>query len=241
MFTLACVCAAIVLMTARVVCLLWWPWWRHARHFVFRVWARMTLRILGITLTRRGTPPARPFLLVSNHLSYLDVLLFASTVDAVFVAKREVARWPFFGPLVWLLNTIFIDRSRRADVVRANARIEQALGRGDGVIVFAEGTSSDGRRILPLKPSLLLAAARGRAPLHYARVAYVTPPGAPAASQAVCWWGEMSFVSHFLGLLRLRRVAALVHFGPDLVTGDDRKALAQQLQARINALPAVID
>lgn len=236
-FAAVTVVAALAVVLARVLSKPFPRGWRRVRQRVFSSWASVTARILGVRLDVRGVAPEPPFLLISNHLGYLDILLYAATVDAVFVSKREVAHWPFFGPLVRLLDTIFIDREKRSDVVRANALIDAALERGEGVIVFAEGTSSDGRRVLPLKPSLLRAAETNRAPLHYARLAYETDPDQPDAADAVCWWGDMPFITHVVGLFKLRRVSALVHFGPERVSGNDRKMLARALHERIERLP----
>ncbi|MFK8014407.1 MAG: lysophospholipid acyltransferase family protein [Gammaproteobacteria bacterium] len=213
------------------------PSWQPRRQWLFRCWARGGLRVLNVDLTIKGEPPVAPYLLISNHLGYLDIVVFAATVDATFVAKQEVAHWPFLGAVVRVLGTIFVDRTKRRDVARVNGLIEQSLGRDRAVIVFAEGTSSDGTQVLPLRPSLLSPAAGGRYPVHYARLAYSTGPGSPDAGKAVCWWGDAEFLPHAWGLFRIRRINALIHFGAETVTSDNRKDLAVTLHERIRSLP----
>lgn len=181
----------------------------------------------------RGLPPAEPALLVANHLGYLDVVLLAACVPSVFVAKREVRGWPLVGAVAALAGTIFVDRLAPRDALRAAGSIETALARGDTVILFAEGTSTRGERVLPLKPALLEPAARAGWAVQYAALSYRTAPGMPPADQAVCWWGEMEFMPHLLGVTRLPDFTASVAFGDDALRGSDRKDLAAGLQAAI--------
>ena len=209
------------------------------RQWLFRGWARLVRPLTGMRATAQGAIPARPFLLIANHLSYMDIALLALYVDSVFVAKLEIASWPLLGRIVRAADTIFIDRTRRSDVNRVNGEIAAALARGDGVVVFAEGTSSSGDEVLPLKPSLLEAAATRAVPVHYARLSYRTGAALPPAREVVCWWGDADFFAHLLELLRLPEFGALVHFGPEAVPGQDRKSLARELHARISALPAL--
>ncbi len=210
--------------------------WR-ALQSLFGGWARVLLRLLRVDLDVRGTPPARPGLLICNHLGYLDIVVLAATLRATFVSKHEVASWPLLGFVVTLLGTIYVDRSRRRDVARVNGLIEDSLAAGRTVIVFAEGTSSNGDDVLPLRPSLLASAEHGQHPVSYARLTYRTPDGAPGAGHAVCWWGDAPFLPHLAGLLRLPGVSALLHFGQEIAAPSDRKALALELREAIRALP----
>ena len=133
------------------------------------------------------------------------------------------------------MDTIFLDRERKRDGVNANRRIEAALAAGEGVIIFPEGTSSDGDGVLPLMPSLLsVPAARGE-PVWYASISYRTPPGEVSASRAVAWWGDDAFLPHLLALLRLPRFEAHLRIGPAPITGRDRKELAHRLHTAISA------
>jgi lyso-ornithine lipid O-acyltransferase len=201
------------------------------REAMVRRWARGILGILHVEVETTGTPPARPFLLVANHLSYVDVVVLMTLVDAVFVAKREVRRWPLFGPLARIVGTIFIDRESMRDVIRVTDAMKRARADGHGVVLFAEGTSSDGTRILPLRPALLDAAARGEWPVHVASLSYHTAPTDPPANEALCWWGDMTFLPHLAALCRLTRARARVSFTPQAIMASDRRALATGLHA----------
>src|SRR5438128_9577779 len=113
----------------------------------FGGWARASARILGLRINVRNAPPASPFLLVSNHLSYVDIIVLESQVDCAFIAKSEVASWPIIGFICRTLNTIFIDRRKKRDVLKAMAKAEATLNRGLGVVLFAEGTSTAGHMV----------------------------------------------------------------------------------------------
>lgn len=196
---------------------------------VLQWWASGVGLILGMRLTVAGSPPPPPFFLVSNHLTYVDVLVLASQLRCTFLAKSEVARWPVVGSLVRSVDTMFIDRESIRDIPRVIRLIEETLGKGVGVVVFPEATSSRGATVLPFRPSLLEAAARARMPVSYATLTYRTPEGAAPAHLAVCWWGDMAFFRHLLGLLRLREFHATVTFGAKSIQEEDRKALAEKL------------
>lgn len=205
------------------------PW----RGTMVGLWARNAARILHVNIIVQGTPPASPFFLVSNHLSYLDVLLYQTQMPCVFVAKSEVAHWPVIGWLARAIGTLFINRKSRRDVVRVNQEIEQALTSGDGVILFPEGTSSKGATVLPFKTAILQTVTNMGYPAYYAAVSYKTPPGEPPAHQVLCWWGDMTFSDHFFTMLKLSRFDATLTFGKEAVAATDRKEMAQLLNARI--------
>jgi len=198
-----------------------------------RRWARDNAAILGMKRRVTGAPDSAPGLLVSNHLSYLDVLLVAAEVPAIFVAKREVRSWPGVGLLASIVGTIFVDRESPRDLVRVGGVIESALAAGETVVLFAEGTSTRGDRVLPLKPALLEPAARGGWPVRHATLSYVTPSDQPPADLTVCWWGDMTFLPHLVGVARLTRFTGTVAFGAGTVRDDDRKRLAAALHAAL--------
>ncbi len=109
----------------------------------------------------------------------------------------------------------------------------QAVAGGDGIIVFAEATSSPGNTVLPFRPALLEWAARTGYPVHHASVSYRTPAGSPPAHLSVCWWGDMTLGPHLLGLCRLPRIEATIRFGADPIVERDRKLLAERLQRAV--------
>lgn len=208
----------------------------HARWVarIFRIWARLFLRNMGARVTVRGEPPKAPFFLVSNHLSYVDIPLLANFVDASFISKAEVEGWPIMGTITRWAGTIFIDRSIKRDIPRVLTQIEQRLARHLGVVVFPEGTSSSGARVERFLPSLLQIPAQGGYPVSYASLAYRTPAGENPAHLAVCWWGDMTFFSHFYALLGVKSFEASVTFGDQPIGDPDRKQLAEKLHRAIN-------
>jgi 1-acyl-sn-glycerol-3-phosphate acyltransferase len=206
--------------------------WRRA---IVARWAHLTSAIIGMKLNVDGIPPCPPFLLVSNHLSYVDVLAYASQLGCVFIARNDVAKWPAIGPITRAAETIFVDRSRRHDVARVSRLLRQALLRGDGVMLFAEGSSSEGAAVLPFNSALLGGAAAEGLPVHHAAITYRTPEGVQPANLSVCWWGDMTFTPHLIGLLRLPAFEAKIVFGRTPITGDDRKTLAADLRRAVEA------
>lgn len=206
----------------------------RATHFAcIRTWARGIALILGMHVTTEGAPPRGGFLLVSNHLSYMDVVLLLATCNVVLLSKAEVKHWPVLGLLARTTGTLFVDRTRKTDLPRAIETVEAALARGFGVVVFPEATSSDGTSILPFKPALFAVAERLPEGVNWAVLRYETDPPDPPANDSVCWWGDMTFGSHFLDLLRLRGFRAHVEFGAAPVRAPDRKLLAKVAEAQV--------
>lgn len=204
------------------------------RSFIFRAWAKGLTRILGLRVDVRGQPPAAPFFLVANHLSYLDVVVLAAHVAGRFIAKREVEDWPLVGRLCRSMRTIFINRASRQDIPRVNGLIKTALARGEGIILFAEGTSTPGDRVLPFNAALLAPAASAQQPVACASLSYRTPQGEPPAHLAVCWWGDMTFLQHVWELCHLSTIMATLTFSPRTIQTSDRKELARQAWQAVN-------
>lgn len=211
------------------------PRWRRFHDRLVTSWARKVCAIVGLRMHVAGSPPAAPFVLVSNHLGYLDIVALMALVPTVFVSKAEVSDWPLMGRLARAANTIFVDRALRRDVVRVNALIEDVLAQGRGVVFFPEGTSSSGESVQPFRSSLLDPAVRIGHPVHFATLSYRTPEGSPAAATAVCWWGDMTFFDHFWGMLRLPRIDARVVFGERSVRSESRHELAEHLHRAVSA------
>lgn len=199
----------------------------------FRVWARGTARIIGLTIDVRGTPPRSPFFLAANHLSYVDAVVLAATLDATFVAKSDVATWPLVGRLCAAVGTIFLDRTRKRDLLRVLPLLDAMLVAGDGVVVFPEGTTSDGSAVLPFRSSLFAAAARRELPVVLATLTYATPGGTAHPSRAVCWWGDMEFLPHLRALLALPSCTARVDFAATPIPAGDRKQMARAAQRAV--------
>lgn len=207
---------------------------RRLRKFILISWARSLALIVGMRINVEGQPPQPPFFLVANHLSYVDIILVASQMDCVFIAKKEISGWPGMG---WLSNgvgTIFIDRKNFQDIPRVIGLIDEALNEGSGIVLFPEGTSTMGDNIMPFSPALLEPAARAGYPVSYAAISYDTPLNEPPAHAAVCWWGDMDFVPHFLKLLLVSKFQATISYGEDAIHADDRKILSKSLWSAVN-------
>lgn len=207
--------------------------WRRA---IFPRWGRWTCRALGVQVEQIGRPPGRPAMLVCNHLSYMDIVVLSSCFNSIFVSKAEVARWPLVGWITRCAGTIFIRRDRKREIPEVNRQIASALEAGDSVLIYPEGTSTKGETVARFKGPLLVHAAAAGLPVHYASIGYRTGAGDPPPSEAVCWWGDMPFGSHFLKLAGLSRIEARVEFGADPVQENDRKLLAEKLWQAIHEI-----
>lgn len=203
------------------------------RTFIFRSWSRLFLRIAGVRLEVVGQPPEPPCVLVSNHLGYLDIMLLGSQVGGVFVAKRELARWPVIGLICRSMGTLFIDRRAVRDIPRVMERMERTLASGGVVNLFPEGTTSQGAEVAPFRPSLLQLPARAGLPVAWACLGYATGEPSRPAHLWVCWWGGMTFVDHLFRLLSLRRIRATIVFGQERFRERDRKHLARRLEEAV--------
>jgi 1-acyl-sn-glycerol-3-phosphate acyltransferase len=197
--------------------------------------SRRHLRIFGYSADVAGEIPKKG-LLFSNHLSYLDILAICSVTPAVFVSKADVRKWPLFGWFAAIAGTVFVNRERRTQVGEVNQEIETALAAGALVVVFPEGTSSNGENVLPFRTSLLEPAARGGHEISVGWLHYELADG--DARNEVCYWGDHSFFPHLLNLLGKKKVRATLRFKKFQRTTDDRKELAKQLHAAVEDLKA---
>lgn len=197
---------------------------------------RLICRILGVRLVCRGAPSAaRPTLFVANHTSYLDIEILGALLDAAFISKAEVARYPLFGWLARLQRTVFVDRRVNSTALQRDA-IQDRLEAGDSLILFPEGTSSDGMRVLPFKSALFSAAALAPQgaplPVQPVSVAYVKLDGMPLGRfyrPFFAWYGDMELAPHLWTMLGLGTVAVTVtfHAPVTLHACGSRKALAE--------------
>jgi 1-acyl-sn-glycerol-3-phosphate acyltransferase len=198
-------------------------------------WGRVLCAILGVERRIEGVVPDGPaFLVASNHLSYLDILVLGSIYPSLFVAKREIATWPLFGWVARGAGTIFVDRERPKDVIRAGREMTATLVGGVPLTIFPEGRSSAGTTILPFLPSLLEPAAQAGVACHAASISYETPGSPEPPSDTVCWHDGSSFPAHFVRLAGLGRIVARVRFASTPVRSADRKELARTLWESAN-------
>jgi 1-acyl-sn-glycerol-3-phosphate acyltransferase len=205
--------------------------------WLHRVCAR-AMRRLGITVEHSGDVPAGG-LFVANHLSYLDILVLSALAPFVFIAKKEVRSWPIFGWIAAKAGTLFVDRERKLDTGKVNESVGGALQAGLRVVLFAEGTSSDGSGVLPFRPSLFEPALTVGAPITPVYLSYTASSGSVAND--VCYWGEMTFVPHALKLFSIRSVTARIIFGPTLRNLRDRKQTADLTRAEVVRMSGLAD
>jgi lyso-ornithine lipid O-acyltransferase len=198
-----------------------------------RFYHRSLWRPIGLDIRVRGTPsPVRPTLFVVNHASYLDITVLGGLIEGCFVAKREVAGWPLFGLLAKLQRTAFVERRRGASAAERD-HIAGRLATGDNLILFPEGTSSDGNRVLPFKSALFAALDAGvDLPIQPVSIGYTRLDGMPlgrALRPLVAWYGDMELAPHLFTLLGLGRVTVEVVFHPPVRARDfgSRKDLAR--------------
>ena len=202
---------------------------RRWRRLMTQTWAQTLLSIINVRVAVANDAPQGEFLLVCNHLSYLDILVLQAQLDCAFVAKSEIASWPLIGLIVRSVQTIFIDRRVGRHIQRALVEIQQTNRRGLGVVLFAEGTSTNGKTVSRFKSSLLEIAAREQTPVQYASISYSVEAGERGAEESVCWWGDMTFVDHLFRMLQLPSIGASVIYGIAPIVDSDRHLLASKL------------
>ena len=197
--------------------------------------ARAILLLFGVRVVAPPFPQGTR-ILVANHTGYLDILVLASLTPVAFVSKAEVRRWPLLGSLASVVGTIFVDRTRRGDVARVGRLMEVRALDEITLVFFPEGTSSDGREVLPFHSALLAPAAQQGWWVLPVRLAYARPDGAPAP--VACWWGDAWLLPHLWRFLGCREIIARVAWGESLVN-PDRKLLARGLRDRVATLPGM--
>jgi 1-acyl-sn-glycerol-3-phosphate acyltransferase len=203
---------------------------------------RWCCQILGLRIQVIGTPTAtRPVLFTANHISYTDITVLGSIVPGSFIAKAEVGKWPFFGWLAKLQRSVFVDRRVRSAAVHRDA-IGERLAAGEALILFPEGTSGDGNRVLPFKSALFAAAQseKDRPPVIVQPIslAYVRLDGMPIRRlyrPFFAWYGTIDLAPHIWSMVGLGTVDVVVQFHPPAFLADcgSRKALAGYCHARV--------
>lgn len=206
------------------------------RNNTLRTWGKLAAKSLSISVNIEGTPPEPPFFLVSNHLSYVDIIVLFSRLNTTFVAKSEVANWPVIGFIARTIGVVFIDRTRRSDVARVNAQITNSVTDERGLTLFPEGTTSPGSKVLRFRAGLLDYPARSDIGAHYCALSYSTSNknGEDNAYRVVSWWGDSGLLTHVIRLAKEKSIKATIAFGDTVVKEDDRKILAQKLQKKVS-------
>ena len=225
---------------------LWIILWRfprlnsHQQADIVQAWARTMLARLAIKLVLVGTPPVRgPMLLVSNHISWLDIGVMHAARHCRFVSKADVAHWPVVGILARGAGTLFIERASRRDAMRVVHQMADALRAGEILAVFPEGTTGDGSSLLPFHGNLLQAAISAGAPVQPVSLSFMD--GATGMrSFAPCYLGNDTLLGSLWRTLCVSNLMAEVRFGdPQTADGRDRRAWAVDLRAAVGSMAMV--
>lgn len=214
--------------------------------FISSNYYRVLCALLRIRVRVIGAPVrSRAVLFVSNHTSWVDIVVIGSIAPIAFVAKREVASWPLVGITAKMQRTVFVDRARRHRTGDAVAEIIKRIKSGVSVVLFAEGTSSDGNRVLPFRSALLGAveetADTTSIEMQPMSICYTRQHGIPMGRQhrpLVSWYGDLDFMPHIKAFIEQGAVDALVTYAEPVPTGRsiDRKATARQLEGTVRRL-----
>jgi len=208
----------------------------HWRNRCLSAWGKSSARILSVNVRTNGDVPQPPFFLVSNHLSYVDIIILFSVLKTTFVAKSEVAGWPVLGHIAKTIGIVFINRSRKRDVKRVNKVISEQLNERQGITIFPEGTTSPGASVLQFRAPLLEHAAAESIEVSYCAINYkMTSPDKPV-HDTVCWWGDTPLHKHLFNLARQKNIIATITFGETKESLSDRKELAKKLHQKVSAI-----
>ncbi len=206
-----------------------------------RLLSRAVTFLVGMRVTVEGAPAEGPVLFVANHISWLDIPLLGSRTRAAFIAKKEIEGWGGMGVMARRYRSVFVDRARRHASAAQRDEILERLKAGDSLVLFAEGTSTDGTRVAPFKSALFaVAQALPDLKVQPVSIAYTHINGIPvtrAWRPVLGWFGDMELPGHVWRVLSLGRIRAVIRFHPPLSmrTAGSRKALATRCRAAVAA------
>ena len=242
-------------IAAVTLALLPFQWLAVRRQWAMRrripsLYHRIVCRLLGVRIATVGRRiEQQPLLIVANHSSWLDISVITAVAPVVFVAKREVSSWPVVGLLARLQRSVFVDRTRRHKTADVNSEIAERLTGGDPVVLFGEGTSSDGNRVLAFRTALIGSARDALAEAAHVKrvwiqplsVAYTGLCGLPldrSHRNQVAWYGGAALWPHLRQLVARGAVDVCVSWGEPVAYDEfsDRKKVARQLEDEVRAL-----
>jgi 1-acyl-sn-glycerol-3-phosphate acyltransferase len=220
---------------------------RRASSILPRIFFRLLAFGLGLKITAIGRPVRNePVLLVSNHISWLDIVAIGAVVPVRFVAKSDVARYPLVGFFARLARTIFVDRTRRTGTGRTAGEMSDALSAGDPLLLFAEGTSDIGTHVLPFKSALIGAAekAMGKAEsmdvmIQPMAIAYLAISGLPLSRHErpeIAWVGDMGMSDNLHQILASGPKTISIAFGAPIPAKGDRKLVTKSAENAVRAM-----
>ena len=212
-------------------------------------WHKVATKLLGIRVHVHGeAAKERPLLLIANHVSWLDITVLGSIMELSFISKAEVADWPIFGLFARLQRSVFVNRERRTKTGEVASEIAERLGKGEVLVLFGEGTSSNGIHVLPFRTALVGGAARaaqaaggGGATIQPLAVNYTQLHGVPIGrfhKPRIAWYGDMEMPSHLWWILNHGDIDVDVVFGEPLLfeEGTDRKRAAKAAEDSVRRM-----
>jgi 1-acyl-sn-glycerol-3-phosphate acyltransferase len=218
-------------------------------HIILRLWHKVILAALGFRVHVSGTmAEKRPLLIASNHVSWTDIMVLGSIVDVSFIAKSEMAGWPLIGWLSTLQRTVFIERDRKRKSGEQASEIAARLARNDAMVLFAEGSTSDGNLLLPFKSTLFGAASMAISEgavehvfIQPVAIVYTKLHGLPMGRQhrrVAAWIGDQDLVPHMGELLAEGAIDVEVSFGEpiEFAAGSSRKDAARLVEKRVSKM-----
>ena len=219
------------------ITLLFPRWDQQRRNATVQAWSRRMLQVLGIALQIEGEPPAHgPVLLVANHLSWLDILVMHAARHCRFVAKSDIKHWPLIGTLATGGGTLYIEREKRRDAMRVVHHMRESLAAGEIVGVFPEGTTGDGKEVLPFHANLFQAAISAGAPVQPVALRYIDR-ATGGDSKSPLWLGDDTLVASLWRTLAGPAFSARVTYGtPQAPAGRDRRTWAADLRQAVAGL-----
>lgn len=219
------------------ITLLFPRWGAQRRQAAVQAWSQRMLRILGIPLQVEGQPPLHgPVLLVANHMSWLDILVIHAARHCRFVSKSDVRHWPLIGKLATGGGTLYIERDKRRDAMRVVHHMRESLLAGDIVAVFPEGTTGDGRELLPFHANLIQAAVSADAPVQPVALRFIDR-ATGQDSEGPLYLGDDTLLASLWRTLAGSPFVAQVRYGePQKAAGRDRRQWANDLQGAVERL-----
>ena len=196
--------------------------------------SRRFLSLLHCEVTVSGSVPTTG-LVACNHLGYVDILVIGSVCPAIFVAKSDVMKWPVFGWLAGRAGTVFVSRNEPAKVAAQLLEMERPMSKGHPVVLFPEGTSSDGTSVLPFRSSLLESAVKNAIPVTPSAITYDLC-GQGDVRREIAYWGDLVLAPHLLNLLSKKSFKARLSFGAMRPTTSDRKTESKLLHHQVSEL-----
>jgi lyso-ornithine lipid O-acyltransferase len=221
--------------------------WRET--FILKVWHRLIVRALGLRIHVKGKLSSqRPLLVVSNHISWTDIMVLGSMVDVKFIARADMEGWPLIGMLSKLQRTVFIERERKRSSGDQASEIANRMAKGDAMVLFAEGSTGDGNMVLPFKSTLFgaasMAISEGAAKQVFIQpvaIVYTRLHGVPLGRRhrpLAAWIGDEDLMPHLKVLLAEGALDVEVTFGEPIVFSKDsnRKATARLMESHVREM-----